>query len=48
MSRSVDYLAQGTCRTVLLDRKAFRRGNVEPVLNAEQAMPDGGQLVVRT
>lgn len=33
---------------VLLDREAFRGGLLNLVLNAQQAMPDGGQLVVRT
>lgn len=43
----VDYLA-GDLPTVLLDREAFRGALFNLVLNAEQAMPDGGQLVVRT
>ena len=43
----VDYLA-GDLPTVLLDREAFRGALLTLVLNAEQAMPDGGQLVVRT
>lgn len=33
---------------VMLDREAFRRALLNLVLNAKQAMPDGGQLVVRT
>jgi signal transduction histidine kinase len=33
---------------VLLDREAFRRALLNLILNAKQAMPDGGQLVVRT
>jgi signal transduction histidine kinase len=34
--------------SVLLDREAFRRALLNLILNAKQAMPDGGQLVVRT
>ena len=34
--------------TVLLDREAFHAALLNLVLNAEQAMPEGGQLVVRT
>ncbi len=33
---------------VLLDRESFRRALLNLVLNAKQAMPEGGQLVVRT
>ena len=33
---------------VMLDREAFRRALLNLLLNAKQAMPDGGQLVVRT
>ncbi|MCP3935296.1 MAG: sensor histidine kinase, partial [Actinomycetia bacterium] len=43
----VDYLASDL-PTVLLDREAFHGALLNLVLNAEQAMPDGGQLVVRT
>jgi signal transduction histidine kinase len=34
--------------SVLLDREAFRRALLNLILNAKQAMPSGGQLVVRT
>ena len=43
----VDYLGSDL-PTVLLDREAFHGMLLNLVLNAEQAMPDGGQLVVRT
>ena len=43
----VDYLATDLPR-VVLDREAFHRALLNLLLNAEQAMPDGGQLVVRT
>lgn len=43
----VDYLASDL-PTVLLDREAFHAALLNLVLNAEQAMPDGGQLVART
>ena len=33
---------------VMLDRKAFRQALLNLIINAKQAMPDGGQLVVRT
>jgi signal transduction histidine kinase len=33
---------------VMLDREAFRRALLNLIINAKQAMPDGGQLVVRT
>ena len=34
--------------SVLLDREAFRGALLNLILNAKQAMPDGGQLVART
>jgi signal transduction histidine kinase len=34
--------------SVMLDREAFRQALLNLVINAKQAMPDGGQLVVRT
>jgi len=43
----VEYLA-GDLPTVLLDREAFHGALLNLVLNAEQAIPEGGQLVVRT
>jgi len=43
----VDYLS-GNLPTVLLDREAFHGALLNLMLNAEQAMPNGGQLVVRT
>lgn len=43
----VDYLV-GNLPTVLLDRDAFHGALLNLVLNAQQAMPHGGQLVVRT
>ena len=33
---------------VMLDREAFRRALLNLIINAKQAMPEGGQLVVRT
>ncbi len=42
-----EYLA-ADLPTVLLDREAFHGTLLNLMLNAEQAMPDGGQLVVRT
>ena len=32
----------------MLDREAFRQALLNLIINAKQAMPDGGQLVVRT
>jgi len=43
----VDYLA-GDLPTVLLDTEAFHGALLNLVLNAQEAMPKGGQLVVRT
>ena len=43
----VDYLASDL-PMVLLDREAFRGALLNLLINAEQSMPDGGQLVVRT
>jgi len=43
----IDYLASDL-PTVWLDSELFRAALLNLVLNAEQAMPDGGQLVVRT
>ncbi len=34
--------------TVLLDREAFRGALLNLLINAQQAMPEGGQIVVRT
>jgi signal transduction histidine kinase len=42
-----DYLA-GDLPTVMLDRESFHAAVLNLVLNAQQAMPDGGQLVVRS
>lgn len=42
-----EYLASDL-PTVMLDREAFHGALLNLVLNAQQAMPDGGQLVVRT
>jgi signal transduction histidine kinase len=33
---------------VMLDREAFRQALLNLIINAKQAMPEGGQLVVRT
>lgn len=43
----VDYLTPNL-PTVLLDHEAFRGAVLNLMLNAEQAMPNGGQLVIRT
>lgn len=43
----VDYLASDL-PTVLLDRESFYAALLNLLINAVQAMPDGGQLVVRT
>ncbi len=43
----IEFLAQDL-PTVLLDREAFHGALLNLVINAQQAMPDGGQLVVRT
>ena len=43
----VDYLASDL-PSVLLDREGFRGALLNLLINAEQSMPDGGQLVVRT
>ncbi len=43
----VDYLT-ANLPMVLLDREAFHGALLNLILNAEQAMPQGGQLVVRT
>jgi signal transduction histidine kinase len=33
---------------VMIDRQAFRQALLNLIINAKQAMPDGGQLIVRT
>ena len=43
----VDYFSSDLA-TVLLDRENFHGALLNLVLNAQQAMPEGGQLVVRT
>ena len=43
----IEYLASNL-PTVSLDRRSFHRAMLNLVLNAQQAMPQGGQLVVRT
>jgi signal transduction histidine kinase len=44
----VIYYLDGGLPIVMLDRKAFYSAILNLVLNAEQAMRDGGQLVART
>ena len=43
----IDYLTNDL-PTVLLDPEAFYGALLNLIINAEQAMPDGGQLVLRT
>ena len=43
----IEYLSSDL-PTVLLDRRSFHRALLNLVLNAQQAMPKGGQLVLRT
>jgi signal transduction histidine kinase len=43
----IDYLS-GNLPTVVLDREAFHGALLNLLLNAEQSMPNGGQLVLRT
>ncbi len=43
----IEYFANDL-PTVLLDRRSFHRALLNLIINAQQAMPDGGQLVVRT
>ena len=43
----VEYFANDL-PTVMLDRRSFQQAILNLILNAVQAMPDGGQLVVRT
>jgi signal transduction histidine kinase len=43
----VDFLASDL-PTVLVDQETFRGALLNLILNAQQAMPQGGQLVVRT
>jgi signal transduction histidine kinase len=43
----IDYLASDL-PTVLLDREAFQGALLNLLLNAQQAMPEGGSLVLRT
>jgi signal transduction histidine kinase len=42
-----EYLASDL-PTVMLDKRSFYRALLNLVLNAQQAMPNGGQLVIRT
>lgn len=43
----IEYFANDL-PTVMVDRRAFQQAILNLVLNAQQAMPEGGQLVVRT
>ncbi len=43
----VEYFASDL-PTVLLDRRSFYQAILNLVINAQQAMPDGGQIVMRT
>ena len=43
----IEYFANNL-PTVMLDRRSFHRAVLNLVINAQQAMPNGGQLVVRT
>ena len=43
----IEYLASDL-PSVLLDSRSFHRALFNLVLNAQQAMPDGGELVIRT
>lgn len=43
----IDYLSS-SLPTVMLDPEAFRSALWNLIINAEQAMPEGGQIVVRT
>ena len=43
----IEYLASDL-PSVLLDQRSFHRALFNLVLNAQQAMPNGGQLVIRT
>jgi len=43
----IEYFANDL-PTVMLDRRSFQQAVLNLILNAVQAMPDGGQLVVRT
>jgi len=43
----VKYLDSDLPR-VMLDKEAFRQALLNLIINAKQAMPDGGQLVIRT
>jgi len=43
----IEYFASNL-PTVMIDRRSFHRAVLNLVINAQQAMPNGGQLVVRT